>query len=611
MKTYLRLLSFARPFGKFIPKYFLFALLAVIFGLFNFTLVIPLLNVLFGSVDLHAAQTVPPFSFSIDFAKSFFHYFFNHLVLTEGKYGALKMVCAIIFFSFLFSNLFRYLAQKVLTSMRTHLVLRLREQVFNKLTDLHLGFFQAQRKGDLMSNLSNDIQEVENSIISSVQVIFREPLTLVGFFVLLFSMSAKLTFFTLLILPVSGFMIAEISKRLRRDAHNSQHLLGTILSIIEETISGVRIIKAFNTQNFIRKKFSKENEEYARILKSVVNKRELSSPLSEFMGATVVTAILLYGGQLVLGNESSLQPSEFITYIILYSQVLVPAKSISSAIANIQRGLVSGERILRIIDEPSIIEDKIDAVEIDDFHSSIEFKNVYFAYNNYNDDYVLKNINLEISKGRTIALVGQSGAGKSTLADMIPRFYDITAGSLLIDGVSIKDIKMNSLRKLLGIVTQETILFNDTVYNNIAFGMEEPDEQKVIDAAKVANAHDFIIQLENGYHTNIGDRGNRLSGGQRQRLSIARAVFKNPPILILDEATSALDTESEVLVQDALYKLMENRTSIVIAHRLSTILRADEIMVMYKGEIIERGTHQELLAANGNYRKFYEMQTFI
>ena len=266
---------------------------------------------------------------------------------------------------------------------------------------------------------------------------------------------------------------------------------------------------------------------------------------------------------------------------------------------------------MRIIDEPSIIEDKIDAVEIDGFHSSIEFKNVYFAYNNYNDDYVLKNINLEISKGRTIALVGQSGAGKSTLADMIPRFYDITAGSLLIDGVSIKDIKMNSLRKLLGIVTQETILFNDTVYNNIAFGMEEPDEQKVIDAAKVANAHDFIIQLENGYHTNIGDRGNRLSGGQRQRLSIARAVFKNPPILILDEATSALDTESEVLVQDALYKLMENRTSIVIAHRLSTILRADEIMVMYKGEIIERGTHQELLAANGNYRKFYEMQTFI
>lgn len=610
MKTYFRLLSFAKPYSRFVPGYAALAILAVLFGLLNFTLIIPLLNILFNDVDTQQAVARPEFSFSFAYLKAEFNYYFSQVIAEHGKMGGLMFVCAIIVSSFFLSNLFKYLSQRILTAMRTHVVRKIRSELFNKISGLHLDFFHTRRKGDLMSVLANDVQEVENSVVSSIQVVFREPLTIIGFFVVLFIMSFKLTLFTLIVLPLSGLIITRISKRLKRDAAEGQKLLGSILSITEETISGIRIIKGFNAQKFIREKFGEQNGRYARTLKSMVNKRELASPLSEFMGIAVVAGVILYGGSLVLSNESELTGSEFVTYVVIFSQILVPAKNISSALTNIQRGLASGERILEIIDTPAMITDTPGAKGVSTFNNEIEYRNVSFAYTKGDEGWVLRNVNLKVPKGKTIALVGQSGSGKSTLADLLPRFYDITSGELLLDGVNIKDLKIKELRSLMGIVTQESILFNDTVFNNIAFGMEKAREEDVIAAAKIANAHEFIMAIPGGYQANIGDRGGKLSGGQRQRLSIARAVLKNPPLLILDEATSALDTESERLVQDALFKLMQNRTSLVIAHRLSTIQHADEIVVLQKGEIIERGSHTALLARGGTYKKLYDLQVF-
>jgi ATP-binding cassette, subfamily B, bacterial MsbA len=591
------------------PPYFIFAILATIFSLANFTLLIPLLNVLFNQTT-HEVMSKPEFSLTITYLKDIFNYEFFHIVDHGGKLEALKFVCLVIFFSVMFSSLFKFLSQKVLTSLRTYLIYNLRKELFQKLTKLNLGYYSNQRKGDLMSSLSNDIQEVENSIVSSVQVVMREPLMLIGFFILLLSISVKLTLFTLLLLPISFGLIAEITKRLKREAKQSQGLLGNLLSIIDESISGIRIIKAFNAQSFVNQKFDQENTAYTRLLKSIVNKRELASPLSEFLSIGVLTIIIFYGGKLVLSNEGSLSGSQFITYIALYSQVLVPAKNISSAITNIQRGLASGERIIAILDTDVSIQDAENAKEVHSFNQGIEYKNVSFAYTHGDEGYALKNVSVQISKGKTIALVGRSGGGKSTFVDLLPRFYDVTSGVISIDGIDIRDISQSSLRSNMGIVTQESILFNDTIFNNIAFGLHDAKEEDVVQAAKIANAHEFIIQSEKGYQTNIGDRGTKLSGGQRQRLSIARAVLRNPAILILDEATSALDTESEKLVQEALSNLMKNRTSIVIAHRLSTIVNADEILVLDKGEIIERGNHQMLISTDSFYKKLYEMQSF-
>jgi subfamily B ATP-binding cassette protein MsbA len=430
---------------------------------------------------------------------------------------------------------------------------------------------------------------------------------LIGFFILLFTMSAKLTLFTLLLLPISFLLIAQITKLLKRDALRSQDLLGFIMGTIEETISGIRIIKAFNGEEYIKKKFDGQNNKYRGLLKSVINKRELASPMSEFLGVSVLTLVFYYGGKLVLEHAGDLTASEFITYIALYSQILIPAKNISTAVTNIQKGLVSGARLLNLIDTKIEITEKVNATSLSGFNDKIEFKNVHFSHETFK---VLKGIDLTISKGKTIALVGPSGGGKSTLADMVPRFYDVSEGKISIDGTDIKEVTLKSLRQLMGTVTQESILFNDSVANNIAFGVENPDMNKIIEAAKIANAHEFISELAEGYHTNIGDRGGKLSGGQRQRLSIARAVFKNPPILILDEATSALDTESEKMVQEALTNLMKNRTTLVIAHRLSTIQHADEIIVLDKGIIVERGTHLNLMNANGLYQRLCEMQAF-
>lgn len=607
MKIYFKILAFARPLNRFVPKYAVLAVLAVLFGLVNFTLLIPLLNVIFEKVEPKTITTLPSFSLSIDYASSFFDYYFYKIYSQYGQLGALQFVCAIIIISVFFANMFRYWSQRVLTSMRTYVIKNIRESLFKKITDLHVGYFHNQRKGDIMSSLSNDVNEIETSVVSSVQVVFREPLMIVGYIILLFTMSFKLTLFTLIVLPISGVVITSISRRLRKDAKTGQTLLGNILSIIEESISGIRIIKAFNAQAYVNKKFDEQNSKYRSVLKSMWNKRELASPISEFLGVGVVVLVILYGGQLVLENRSDLNASEFITYIILYSQILVPAKNISSALTNIQRGIASGERIFEILEHEIAIKEASDSIHIADFKDKIEYKNVSFQYV---DKKVLNNVNLSVEKGKMIALVGASGAGKSTMADLLPRFYDVTEGAIMIDGVDIRKIKLADLNHLMGIVTQESILFNDTIFKNISFGNESATEEQVIEAAKIANAHEFIVKMENGYHTNIGDRGSKLSGGQRQRLSIARAVLKNPPILILDEATSALDTESERLVQEAIQNLMRNRTSVVIAHRLSTIQHADQIVVMQHGEIIEQGKHQELLALGGVYKRLFDMQGF-
>ena len=609
MKTYIRILKYADSIKQFAFPYFILSLLASLFGILNFTLLAPLLDIIFNGVkdiDLQSHSEKIAFSFSINYFKYTFYYYFYQVISLYGRLGALKFACGAIVVSVILANIFRYLSQRVLKTVEAQTIASLRQAVFEKTMKLHFGFFNNERKGNLMAHLTTDVQEVENSIGRAFTAAIKEVFTLIMYFITLFNMSVKLTLFSLIILPLSSGIIALISRKLRRAARDVQSLQSSMVSTLDEVFGGMRIVKGFNAEQVVSEKFRKENYSYKDAVLRMVYRQEMTSPLSEAMGVSVVAGILLYGGSLVIANDGSLTASSFIAFIILFSQVMRPAKSISDAFSTVQRGIASSERILKLIDTVPAIQDAVDAVDIQDFNQEIEFKNVSFSYETGRK--VLDNISFKIQKGKTIALVGTSGGGKSTIADLVPRFYDPTEGQILVDGVDVKHIKIQSLTKQIGIVTQESILFNDTVFNNITFGSQATESQ-VIEAAKVANAHIFVSQLSDGYQTTIGDRGGRLSGGQRQRLSIARAVLKNPPILILDEATSALDTESEKLVQEALTHLMQNRTTLVIAHRLSTIQHADEILVINKGKIVERGTHEELLKNdNGFYRKLNSMQ---
>jgi ATP-binding cassette, subfamily B, bacterial MsbA len=609
MHTYLRILSFAKPYRRYFPIYIVYTLLAIIFGLLNFTLLKPLFDVIFEQVrpgDLDKYLQKPDFSFSIDYFLHVFNYYFLQISQIHGKFGTLIYVCIIIVISVFLSNFFTYLSGVVLAKVRAEIIKKMRVNIFEQVSQMHIGYFSNERKGDLMSKMTNDIQEVENSIVQSLRVVFKEPVTILLYFAVLFFMSVKLTLFTILIIPISGAIIGGITKRLKKKAVESQESLGRIVNILDETIGGMRVIKAFGAQKYVRSKFDKETDFYSDVNISMARKNELASPTSQFLGVLVVAGILLYGGSLVLSNTSDLGASDFITYIIIFTQVLNPAKEISKAASSIQRGLASADRIFEVSDTPSAIQNSQNPISISQFNEAIVFENVSFSYEK---DTVLKDVNFILEKGKTIALVGPSGGGKSTIADLVPRFYDPSSGQITLDGTDIKEIEINSLRGQMGIVTQESILFNDTVFNNIAFGLEGVSEERVIEAAKIANAHEFIVQMENGYQTSIGERGSKLSGGQRQRLSIARAVLKNPPILILDEATSALDSQSEKLVQEALTNLMTNRTTLVIAHRLSTIQHADEILVIKKGKIVQRGTHQQLMEEDGLYRNLSTMQS--
>ncbi|UZR95819.1 ABC transporter ATP-binding protein [Chondrinema litorale] len=613
MKIYIRLLSYAYPLAFSLTSYIIFASLAIIFGLLNFSLLIPLLEVLFGTVDGDNVKEVvsnPSFEPTISYVKDKFNYHFISIVDEYGKIAALEFVCILIMITNLLKGFFRYFATRVMAFMRARLILNLRKSIFEKVSDMHSGFFAENKKGDLASRMTSDIQEVENSIVNTISVVFREPATIIGYFFLLFMMSTELTLFTILVLPTAGVAFSKLIRKLKKQASEVQIILGDMLSTIDEALGAFKVIKGFNAENYINNKFEQQNKAYAHTLRSMSLKREIASPLSEFVGVGMVAGILFYGGTLVLKEQSSLEPAEFITYIVLLSQILIPMRLISSAISSIQRGLEAGKRVLHIIDQKPMITDKAQAVKIDKFNSEIEFKDVSFTYDGEKE--VLKGINFKLEKGKTIALVGPSGGGKSTIADLIPRFYDPIKGIISMDGISLTEANIKSVRDHMGIVTQESILFNDTIANNISFAKTEATREEVIQAAKIANAHDFIMQAENGYDTFIGDRGLKLSGGQRQRISIARAVLKNPDILILDEATSALDTESEKLVQDALTNLLKNRTSIIIAHRLSTIQHADKILVIKDGEIIEKGNHESLMTINeGVYRKLNELQSTI
>ncbi|HVD97948.1 MAG TPA: ABC transporter ATP-binding protein [Cytophagaceae bacterium] len=595
MKTYYRILAYAKPFGKIATVYAIFALLSILFGLINYSFLMPTLEILF-----YQESTITKLSAVGSGVRGWMDQGTKYLVLEYGRGGALLAICLFLIVSNMLANVFKYISLGRINKGRAIVVRNLRRHIYESITKLHIGYFSNERKGDLVSRVTNDVQEVENSVVNTLTVFFRDPVQIVIYFVLLFVLSWKLTLITLLILPASGYVISSISKKLKKQSHAGQQSLGSILAIIDESIGGLKVLMAFNAHKYMLGKFDKENDRYGKLVREMADKRELASPLSEFLGVIIVVLILWIGGNMVFDGE--LKANEFFFYIICFYQILTPAKAISNSVSSIQRGLASAERIFAVVDTVPEIQDKPKAIQLENFTTGIEFNNVSFSYGS---EPVLKNINLSIEKGKTIALVGPSGGGKSTLADMIPRFYDVVEGEIKVDGINVKDYTLESLRDQMGIVTQESILFNDSIFNNIAFGKPDATEEEVMQAAKIANAHEFIIQTENGYQTNIGDRGMKLSGGQRQRISIARAVLKNPPILILDEATSALDSQSEKLVQEALTNLMKNRTSIVIAHRLSTIQHADEIIVLRKGQIEERGTHRMLLEKDGLYKKLH------
>lgn len=607
MKTYFRLLSFAKPIEKFAIPYVIATLLSVFFGTLNLTLLVPLFETLISEEGSKVTAVANNAASSFDITTQFRNYV-NSSIANNGQSATLLYVCIVIVISVLLSNLFRYFSQRYMEDLRVHTLLNLRKSVFNNVMDLHIGYFSNEKKGDIISKVASDVQVVQYTVTNTLQVVFKEPLTLIFYILVLLSISVKLTLFSLLVIPVSAFIISKIVKRIKRQAKEAHESFAKMIGFLDEALSGIKIIKAFNGTGSTKEKFHAENVFYSHINRKMIRRQQLASPMSEFLGVLMVTIIVWYGGNLIISGEpGALSTSQFIAYIAIFSQVMRPAKALTDSFSAIHSGIAAGERVLELIDTKPALINKPDAKKLKGFEQSLVFREVDFFYG---EKPILQQINMTIEKGKTVALVGPSGGGKSTLMDLIPRFHDPRNGQLLIDGVDYKDLTAESIRAQMGLVTQESFLFNDTIFNNIAFAKPNATEDEVIAAAKIANAHEFIVNTEFGYQSLVGDRGNKLSGGQRQRICIARAVLANPPIMLLDEATSALDTESEKLVQEALNNLMQNRTSVVIAHRLSTIQHADEIVVIDKGRVVERGTHSELLANKGLYHRLIEMQTF-
>jgi subfamily B ATP-binding cassette protein MsbA len=601
MKKFFRIISYIKEYKAQMAWYSLFITLSIVFSLFSLGMLTPFLDLIFGKSSL---SSLPVNAINASNIKDIIYGFLQNNIAKYGKSYALGWICLFIIISIFLKNLFLYLSYYFLAPIRNEVTRKYSKLLYNKILALPIGYFTEQRKGDILSRSSNDIAELENSVVGALEGLIKEPLNIIGILIFLFFISFKLTLFVFVLLPIAGFIVGRIGRSLKKQTNKAQVKWGEILSQMEETLTGLRIIKGFNAEQKVKKQFYGLIDDIFGIKNRISYRRDLASPISEFLGVTILSGVLWFGGNLVL-NGDILSPGAFITYVALFSQIINPAKALSQAIYNVNRGTATLDRLNEILEAPVTVNDIADPMLLNEFKDSISFENVGFSYQ---DDSILHNINLTVKKGKLVALVGSSGAGKSTLADLVPRFHDVSEGQLLIDGINIKNYSLHSLRKQISIVTQEPILFNDTIAANIALGKPEATEDEIIAAAKIANAYDFIIKKEGGFNSTIGDRGSKLSGGERQRLTIARAVLKNPPILILDEATSALDTESEKLVQDAINNMMQNRTSIVIAHRLSTIRHADEIIVMQKGKIVERGNHETLLAQNGYYQKLIEMQ---
>ena len=604
MKKFIRIISYIREYKAYMAWYSLFITLSIVFGLFSLGMLMPFMDLIFGSSELTGVIKNTTAANGSANIKEIIYGFLQNSIARHGKVTALGWICLAIVITIFLKNLFLYLSYYFLAPIRNGVTRKYSRLLYEKILQLPIGYFTEQRKGDILSRSSNDITELETSVIGALEGLIKEPLNIIGILIFLFIISVKLTLFVFILLPLAGLIVGRIGRSLKKNTNKAQVKWGEILSQMEETLTGLRIIKAFNAEGRVKKQFFALVDEIFHIKNKILNRRDLASPVSETLGVIILCGVLWFGGQLVLSGEI-LNGGSFIAYVALFSQIINPSKALSQAAYNVTRGNATLDRLNEILEAPLTVEEPTSPIQITEFKQSIQFDNVQFLYQ---ETTILKNINLTIQKGKSVALVGSSGAGKSTLADLVPRFHDVSAGNLYIDGKNIKDYSLHSLRSLISIVTQEPILFNDTIAANIALGKPDATEAEIIEAAKIANAYDFIIKKEGGFQSMIGDRGSKLSGGERQRLTIARAVLKNPPILILDEATSALDTESEKLVQEAINNMMQNRTSIVIAHRLSTIRHADEIIVLQKGDIVERGNHEALIAQNGYYRKLIEMQ---